>query len=51
MQADIKTKKSHTCLFRQLCKSVIKDLNIWADRNAEMMEKEYEVLLACRGKP
>lgn len=51
LQADIKKGKSDTALFRQLCKSLITDTMLWAHRNHELMESDFEIILACRGKP
>ena len=49
LQADLKKNENDTVIFRQLCKSILPDSNVWANRNGELMEKEYEILIACRG--
>ena len=49
LPADIKKNENDTLLFRQLCKSVIPDQMIWANRNAELMEADYKIIIACRG--
>lgn len=50
LQADIKKNENDTLIFRQLIKSVIPDQNLWANRNAELMESDFEIVVACRGK-
>ena len=50
LQADLKKNENDTIIFRQLCKSILPDYTIWANRNAELMEKEFEIIIACRGK-
>ena len=34
----------------KICKSVIKDVNIWANCNNSIIEKDQPIILACRGK-
>ncbi len=31
-------------LFRQLCEAVLPDHHAWANRNAELREKDYEII-------
>ena len=50
LQADLKHGKTSTSIFRQICKSVIKDVNIWANGNKSIIEKDHPIILACRGK-
>jgi hypothetical protein len=50
LQADLKDKKSTTSIFRTLSKSVLEDINVWANGNKSKLEIEYPILLACRGK-
>jgi hypothetical protein len=49
IQADLNEGKSTTSILRQLCKSVIQDIEIWANGNKSKLEIEQPILLACRG--
>jgi hypothetical protein len=49
IQADIRKNENDTMIFRQLCKAVMPDHTVWANRNAELMEKDFEIIVACRG--
>jgi hypothetical protein len=50
LQADINKNENDTLIFRQLCKAILPDHHVWANRNADLMEKDYEIIIACRGK-
>jgi hypothetical protein len=47
IQADLNEGKSTTSILRQLCKSVIQDIEIWANGNKSKLEIEQPILLAC----
>ena len=49
LQADLKNGNSSTSIFRTICKAVLADKNIWANSNRVILEKDYPVILACRG--